>query len=537
MVSRFSREQAVQTILVVKPGFRCYHAARNLGSEDLFMRLPCPVFSAVTADTATLWWEQPDASPENAVYSVTLDSGESVKVQRTHCRFDSLEPGSRHTATVCLEGQTLGSVTFSLPDKRKRLDVTAFGAVGDGATLNTDALQKVIDLCGAAEEVWFPAGVYLTGALRLHSDMAVCLDPGAVLQGTDNPEDYLPKIPSRFEGIEQMCYQSLLNLGNLDHDGGPNARNVLIYGGGCISGGGQPLALNTIEAEKKALGEIEDKGYESANTVPGRARGRLINLSNCEQVRISGLTLQNGASWNVHMVYSKGIVTDHCVFNSENVWNGDGWDPDSSEGCTLFASEFHTGDDAVAIKSGKNPEGNRINRPTRHIRVFDCKSEYGLGVAIGSEMSGGVEDVKIWDCDLEHSLYGVQIKGTKKRGGYVRNISVRDSVLSRFLACAVLYNDDGEGSPVPPVFSGFTCERVLCTGWARDYWEKEDHVCPGIDLSGFDVEGYEATDLTFRSCTLGEGAGIALRHCKNVTIENLETKTCERKSGTSAWKT
>ena len=95
--------------------------------------------------------------------------------------------------------------------------------------MNTATLQAAIDDCGPDQEVYFPAGVYRTGGLRLHSDMAVHLAKGAVLQGTDDPMDYLPKIESRFEGAHQMCYQSLLNLGELHADAGPNCRNVLIY--------------------------------------------------------------------------------------------------------------------------------------------------------------------------------------------------------------------------------------------------------------------------------------------------------------------
>ena len=479
---------------------------------------------AATANTLTLWWEQPDGCPENAEYAILLDGREIGHTGRTHYTVETLAPDCVHSARVLMNGEEIGFVEARTGSRRRRLNVKDFGASGDGRAMNTKALQTAIDQCGPDDEVYFPAGVYLTGALRLHSDMALYLAEGAVLQGTENPADYLPKIKSRFEGTEMECYQSLLNLGEMDHAAGPGCKNVLIYGKGAVSGGGQALALNIIEAEKKRLKDylssLGDKirEYENDHTIPGRARGRLINLSNCENVRITGLTLQNGASWNVHLLYSRNIVTDHCVFRSESVWNGDGWDPDSSESCTLFASEFHTGDDSVAIKSGKNPEGNRINRPTRYIRVFDCVSEYGLGIAIGSEMSGGVEDVKIWDCDLKHSLYGVQIKATKKRGGYVKNISVRDSVLSRFLCCAVLYNDDGVGSDVPPVFSDFACERVRFTGWAREYWEKEDHPVPGIDLRGFDVPGYEARDIVFKDCTLDEHASVSLRRCKNIAL-------------------
>ena len=484
---------------------------------------------ASTDTTLTLWWDQPEGSPADAAYRAIMADGTSLETRRTHCQFRDLTPDTVYEARVEMNGEIIGRVSAKTDPVPRRLNISDFGVVGDGKTLNTAALQAAIDACGEGEEVLVPAGIYLTGALRLHSDMKLYLERNAVLQGTENPQDYLPKIPSRFEGTEMECYQSLLNLGKMDHTAGPSCRNVLIYGEGTIRGGGQPLALNIIEAEKlrlreelAALGE-KIREYENEHTIPGRARGRLINLSNCEHVRISGLTLENGASWNVHMLYSRDIVTDHCFFRSEGVWNGDGWDPDSSEDCTLFASEFHTGDDSVAIKSGKNPEGNRIARPTRNIRVFDCRSEYGLGVAIGSEMSGGVENVQIWHCALEHSLYGVQIKGTKKRGGYVRNVSVRDCVLSRFLCCAVLYNDDGEGSPVPPVFSDLRCQRVHLTGWARNYWEPELHAMPAIDLSGFDVPGYEVQNVTFLDCTLGEPATIALSRCRNITLDILKT--------------
>ena len=482
--------------------------------------------SAATASTLTLWWERPEDIQEKPAYSVLMDGNPVWEGDRTHCTLEDLPPETGHTFQVWEKDRLLGQAEARTAAKRERLDVTAAGVMGDGVTLNTQSLQRLLDACGEDEEVYFPAGVYRTGALRLHSGMAIYLEENAVLQGTEDPADYLPKIKSRFEGTEMLCYQSLLNLGEMDHAAGPNCRDILIYGKGTISGGGQALALNIIEAEKERLKEYLAalgegiKEYENDHTIPGRARGRLINLSNCENVRISGLTLQNGASWNVHMLYSRNIVTDHCVFRSEGVWNGDGWDPDSSENCTLFGCQFHTGDDSVAIKSGKNPEGNLISRPTRHIRVFDCASEYGLGIAIGSEMSGGVEDVKIWDCDLEHSLYGVQIKGTKKRGGYVRNVTVDSCVLPRFLVCAVLYNDDGVGAPEPPAFADCLCRGVRFTGWARNYWEKENHPMPIIDLSGF--PGYPAQNIAFTRCTGPENAEIKLAHVKDIRIDIQE---------------
>ena len=478
-----------------------------------------------TPTSLTLWWEKPEDAVRGETYEVLLSGQPSIETKVTHASFAHLAPEASLHAKVMRNHVLLGEADIVLPAlPRKRL-VTDFGAKGDGQTLNTVAIQAAIDALSPGDELVIPSGTFLTGALRLHSHMSLYLEEGAVLQGTERPEDYLPKIPSRFEGIEMMCFQSLLNLGYMDHTSPANCEDVLIHGPGTLSGGGQALALNIIASERVRLqAEIDALGdkikeYENNNTIPGRARGRLINLSNCRNVRISGLTLRNGAAWNMHMLYSRGIVTDHCTFYSEGVWNGDGWDPDSSENCTLFGCTFHTGDDSVAIKSGKNPEGNVINLPTRHIRIFDCASEYGLGIAIGSEMSGGVEDVRIWDCDLEHSLYGVQIKGTKKRGGYVRDVHVSDSILSRFLTCAVLYNDDGDGSSVPPRFSDIHLKRVHLTGWARNYWEKEEHAMAAIDLSGFDVPGYEASDITCEECTLGKDTGISLSHTKNIRLD------------------
>lgn len=128
---------------------------------------------------------------------------------------------------------------------------------------------------------------------------------------------------------------------------------------------------------------------------PARCRGRLINISNAERVVISGIHCADGPSWNIHMVYSRSIWTHHCRISSRGIWNGDGWDPDSSENCILFDTVFDTDDDMVAIKSGKNPEGNVVRRSSHRIRVFDCIARGGHGIAIGSEVSGGISDIAI----------------------------------------------------------------------------------------------------------------------------------------------
>lgn len=484
------------------------------------------LFFCATADAITLYWDKPAGAAAPCCYEVRLAGSALAETPHTHYTLDGLMPDTAYTLEVRLDGKSLGGCRAATTPQRRRLDVRRYGAVGDGKAMETSALQAALDACRSGEEVYLPAGVYRTGALRLHSNMALHLAEGAVLQGSSNPEDYTPRIWSRFEGIEQECYQSLLNLGTLDHTAGPNCRNVLIYGKGTISGGGRELALAMIESERRRLRQyLADhaelvKTCENEDTIPGRVRGRLINMSNCENIRITGLTLENGPSWNIHMIYSRHIITDHCQIRSESVWNGDGWDPDSSEWCTLFACRFATGDDMVAIKSGKNPEGNRINRPSRHIRVFDCSSKLGHGIAIGSEMSGGVEDVRIWDCDISHSSNGLEIKGTPQRGGYVRGVTVQDCRFPRLLIHAVPYNNDGVPAPQPPQFSGFTFIGLTLTGRRLEQGQWET-VIP-LEVAGFEQPGYEVRDLRILGCRLaGPVNQLRLEHCAGVTFKDL----------------
>ena len=481
----------------------------------------------------TLYWDKPREAKCGMLYEIYLNSikvGETVK---THFTVKDLTEASEYKIDVT---SSLGTFTEMITtSKRKpRLDVTKapYFASNDGVTLNTKVLQAAIDDCTQNTVLYFPKGIYMTGALGLHSDMEIYLDEGAVIQGTENPADFLPKIRSRFEGTELACYSSVLNLGELDRNGGYSCRNVFIHGKGTVAGGGEVIGRRIIEREREELREyLKDLGEkinecENKDTIPGRVRSRLINMSNAQNVILSGLTLKNGACWNVHMIYSDSIVTHNCTFISEGVHNGDGWDPDSSTNCTIFGCTFFTGDDSVAIKSGKNPEGNIIAKPCKHIRVFDCVSKYGHGICMGSEMSGGIEDVYIWDCDLGNSMYGIEIKGTKKRGGYVRDVHVKDCVLPRIMFHSVGYNDDGISAGVAPVFEKCSFERVILKGIYQDM-KKQLVSCDAIELCGFDEPGHELRDIIFNDVTLGTEEApvtqtLSLRLCENITFSNIK---------------
>jgi len=492
----------------------------------------------VTENSITLYWDKPDELSGEYLFEVYLNGAKAGETHKTHYTARELEADRVYPVQVVLKGATCENETSNIVNittgkvKRKiNVAEAPYHAVGDGLVMNTAALQQAIDDCDGDSVVYFPAGVYLTGALKLHSDMQLYLEEGAVLQGSSKPEDYLPKIHSRFEGYEMECYSSLLNLGDLNHNDGFNCRNVMIYGKGTIAGGGLTLAENILETErirlKSMLESLGDgiKEYENADTIPGRARGRLINMSNCQNVILSGLKLQEGPCWNVHMIYSDQIITHDCIIYSKGIWNGDGWDPDSSTNCTIFGTTFYTGDDAIAIKAGKNPEGNVINRPCEHIRIFDCVTKFGHGIAIGSEMSGGVNDVQIWDCDLKDSRYGIEIKGTKKRGGYVKNICVRDSVVSRIMFHSVGYNDDGISAGEPPLFQDCSYKNLHILG---EYMDHQGNwlPCEAIELAGFDETSHKITNVLFKDILIkrltNEGKqNLSLQYCGNITFQNL----------------
>ena len=482
-------------------------------------------------DSITVYWDLP-ARPAPR-YDVLVDGVRRGSTGKTHFTLRGLAPDAAYE----IEVRPVGRVRACTEPPKRRLDVTAppFGAVGDGCADDTAALQRAFDACGAGDCVYFPAGVYRSGALFGHSDMELYLEKDAVLQGSDRPEDYEPRIRSRFEGTEMECCASLLNFGTLDHAAGPNCQNVRIWGEGTIRGGGYALAWATIQREKERmkdqLAAMQDlvRTCENENTLPGRVRGRLVNLSNCRHVRIAGLTLADGPSWNVHMIYCRDIVTDHCTFRSEGIWNGDGWDPDSSEDCTLFASVFCTQDDAVAVKSGKNPEGNAIGRPTRRVRVFDCRSVFGHGICIGSEISGGIEDVAVWDCDLANSQYGIMVKGTRKRGGGVRGLAGGRGVVPGCIDCHGAHTADGAPGPGPPVFRDFRFEDLTLTGRCLDADQALAggegggfQPCVPLQLEGFDGPGCELQDVVFRRLALTGGGTLQLGRCKGVSLEEID---------------
>ena len=449
-----------------------------------------------------------DEYDKDSVYSYYLNDELAAEGNITNYTFDRLLADTKHHIKVLKDKKVIFDETIRTLPRRKAIKVEVSDNTGNKVV--TKEVQRYLDMADKTNKIVFPKGIYLCGALFVHSGTEIYLEKDAVIKGSTLTKDYLPKIKSRFEGYEVMAYASLINIGELDHTKGATTRNVCIHGEGTIYGGDRELRFDMLEAEK------------DHPVINDRWRNRLINISNCSDVIIDGLKLGHSASWNVHPTYSDHIYIHHCDFKSGGLPNGDGIDPDSCHDMDIFANTFFVGDDCVAIKSGKNPEGNIVNIPCYNLSIFDCISNGSHGCAIGSEISGGVYNVDIFNCDFIHSYFGVHIKTTLKRGGYVKNVRVKHCKASTITVHLVDYNDDGESAKTVTEFSNFSFEDVAVTGVAI----KPDNKIfdqPHILVDGFkDYPLFK--DMSFKDIIIikkhGEEERITIANAHNCIIHN-----------------
>lgn len=295
--------------------------------------------------------------------------------------------------------------------KKGICNITDFGAVGDGKTLNTEAIQRAIDECGDNGIVYVPEGVFLSGALHLKSNMTLHLCGDAKLLGSSCKEDY-PVMRYRFEGLETDCYASLINAGIRDNE---KIKNLIISGGGVIDANGVKLK-------------------EDEFTTPDIKRGRAICVQNAGNVILSGITVRQSPGWCVHFIYSDGIEISNIKVHTKydetgNVYgivNGDGIDIDSCKNVRIHGCEIASQDDCIAIKSGKDAEGRKIGIPTENVEIYGCTFRYGFGAAMGSEVSGGVRNVSVHDCDFDNTYSVASVKSPRGRGAVIENISYKN---------------------------------------------------------------------------------------------------------------
>ena len=462
-----------------------------------------------TSNSITLLWNKPVDYKAVVGYDIYLN-GSCVGFSKiTNYTINGLKPNKNYSVSIVSKdvkgkkSEASKSITVKTKPQGKVFNILDYGAKADSGIVNTRAIQKAIDACSVGGTVLIPSGTFVSGALFLKSNMTLYIAKGGVLKGSAKIEDYLPLIKTRFEGWEFQAFASLITAGKLDETGPYNVKNISIRGEGKISGGGASLG----------------KSMTDNNANGARGRGRLICLMNCENVNIQGLSIEEPPCWTIHYTYSKNVTCNGLNINTltSKTPNGDGIDPDSSINSYIFNCTFSTYDDCIAIKSGKNPQGNKVGKPCENVYISNCNFIAGHSLAIGSEISGGIKNVQVTDCELGNLWFGLQVKTTVKRGGYVEDLLVKDCNLQLIKVVTSLpYNNDGESAPTLTKLNNFEFVNLNMTNGKIDK--------PIIYLEGFSDTVNYAKNIKFKNILLPINSKVTIRNAQNVFFENVQTK-------------
>ena len=296
-----------------------------------------------------------------------------------------------------------------------------YGAIGDGKTVNTAAIQKAIDkAAGQRGIVTFAPGVYLTGALFLKSHMEFRLDAGVELRGVQDLSAY-PIMPTRVAGIEMKWPSALLNI--------YRQTGVKLTGKGTVDGDGKIWWDRYWKMRRE---EYEPKGIRWAVDYDCQ-RPRLIQVFESSDVDLSGLTLKRPGFWTVHICYSQRVTADGLLIRNNTDGRGpstDGIDIDSSSDVLVTHCDIDCNDDAICLKAGRDADGLRVNRPSEKIRILDNTVRGGAaGVTIGSETSGGIRNIEVKGLHVLAGVpNGILFKSASTRGGTMEDIRISDVV-------------------------------------------------------------------------------------------------------------
>lgn len=373
--------------------------------------------AAQTESSIALVWDKPKKSSEIVAYRVYVKGKMEAICKSTDYTVTNLTCSQEYEAFVCavLKNGEISlksnNIRIATKPEAELFDITSFGAAGDGSTMNTEAIQKAIDACTPGGKVYIPKGTFLSGAIFLKSNMTLYIEEGGTLLGSGDLADY-PLFKYRWEGLETICYASLINTSISNNE---RLKNITIEGLGKINASGSILREKTT-AENKAK--------------PGRA----VCLRNVDNVYLKDITVRQAPAWCVHLIYCNNVSANNIKIytkvdefgNKYNFPNGDGLNPDSTSNVYIFNSMIASQDDCIAIKSGRDAEGRKVGIPSENIRITNCRFRSGFGVAVGSEMAGSVRNVFVQDCDFQDAYSIGSIKAPRGRGGIVENIRYED---------------------------------------------------------------------------------------------------------------
>jgi polygalacturonase len=348
------------------------------------------------------------------------------------------------------------------PDKD--FSIVNYGAKGDGTTDCTDAFKKAIDACNNAGggRVVVPDGDFLTGAIHLKSNVNLFLSDKATIKFSTDPNKYLPIVFTRFESTECYNYSPLIYA--------IGQQNIAVTGKGKLDGQADdtnwwkwkgskdPLAKTQI-ASVKMLNKMGDDGVPVEKRILGDGhymRPNFIQFVKCKNILIDGVSIVRSPMWEINPVLSENITVQNVKINSLGP-NNDGCDPECCKNVLIKNCDFSTGDDCIAIKSGRNDDGRRVNVPCENIVIQDCRMNDGHGgVVIGSEVSGSVRNVWAENCTMDSPNLdrALRIKTNSVRGGTIENIFMRNVKVGQVTEAVILVSfnyqegDTGKFTPI-----------------------------------------------------------------------------------------
>jgi len=473
---------------------------------------------AVDDSTITLIWSKPSDYSNVVSYNVYQEGSLAGNTKNLfYISTNLVEPGLPYgyyvTAVDASGNESAPSnkiIQAALPEM-KVFDVTKYGAVGDGTTLNTAAIQKAIDECTPGGKVLIPSGTFLSGALFLKSNMTLQID--GTLRGSDNPADY-PKTSKRFPYYESgNNYTGLINAYTENYG---SITNVRICGSGTVNG-----SSDTVGSLKGHANTILGNNQVAASEKDDSDRADMLTIKGVDGLYIGGLTFVNPAMHTIFITYSKNITVSGINVDTYDIHNADGINLCTSDTAYVFNSTFDTGDDNINFNAGVGEDGVKENYPDKNIRIFNCVCKRGHGgVAFGSFTAAWIQDVVVEDCIFDGTDRGIRFKTGLKQGGGAKNVLCRDIEIKNIIKDAIFF-DSTYGCSYPSggagQFKDITVKNVICTG-ARSY---------GIYING--SPGAEHDNITLSNIAVDNAnkGGAYLKYCKNIKLDNVTLKNCK----------
>lgn len=394
-------------------------------------------------------------------------------------------------------------------------DIRDFGAVNDSTADSRNAINKAIETCSTdgGGQVLVPAGNYLCcGPVLLKSKVNLHLAEGATLMFSSRPEDYLPAVLTVWEGTEMFNYSPFIRAYMCD--------DIAITGKGTIDGRASECFAKMRPQRSEMQDRLRQMGIDG-KPVCERTFGsnsimppNMIEPFGCRNVLIEGIKIIDSPYWIIHPTFCSNVTVRGVTIESYNK-NNDGCDPEYSSDILIEGCSFRCGDDAIAIKAGRDQDAWRIGRKTSGIVIRDCDFYSRCnGLCIGSEMSAGVEDVYMYDTRIERCYNGIYFKSNLDRGGFIRNVWVNNIecryVKTAFISFYTNYHGS-RGGYHPTTFENFHIANV--------HGDKSDEY--GFYLVG--IEGYPMKNITLENVTLDNAPKpYVLQYSENVVFKNVK---------------